>query len=109
MKNLLTFEEFVNESNKTINEGYTLANAIKDTPDEKEIFLGIAKLLKAKPNQVVGNDDDEGDKKLLAIFREISDWKKVEELSDFDSYYYSKKSNVVKQDAGGFRIYFSVI
>lgn len=62
MKNLKTFSEFVNESK--INEGYTVANYIKDSEGDDfsiKTAEAIIELSKSKPNDllwITSEDDD---------------------------------------------------
>lgn len=117
MKNLQTFSEFVNES--TINEAVeigTLEDAIKADKDGKEGYEEIAKLLGAKPADVLLYDaDDHGDtkeyKKFDKAFMTRGRFKDAEapEYSDYNmaNVAYDKKENVVSSYAGGYLTFFA--
>ena len=119
MKNLQTFNEFVNES--TINERdtdvRTLADVIKVDKDGKEGYEEIAKILNAKPEDVLLYDaDDHGDtkefKKLDELFQKsgrFNETPKATEYSDYNmaNVAYDKKENVVSSYAGGYLTFFT--
>jgi hypothetical protein len=118
MKNLQTFNEFINESN--INERdtdvRTLADVIKVDKDGKEGYEEIAKILNAKPEDVILYDaDDHGDtkeyKKFDKLFMTNGRFKDVKapEYSDYNmaNVAYDKKENVVSSYAGGYLTFFT--
>ena len=117
MKNLQTFNEFVNESelNEATDVG-TLDAIIKADPDGKEGYEEIAKILGAKPSDILLYDADEnGDskeyKKFDKAFMGKGDFKdaKAPEYSDYmmANVAYSKKLNVVSSYAGGYLSFFA--
>ena len=116
MKNLQSFNEFINES--TINEaaGESLEAVIKRDPDGKDGYAQIAKILGAKPSDVVLYDaDEDGDSKEYKKFDKAftgGDFKDVKGAEDYADYNmanvaYSKKLNVVSSYAGGYLTFFT--
>jgi len=117
MKNLQSFNEFVNESelNEATDVG-TLDATIKADPDGKEGYEEIAKILGAKPSDVLLYDaDDHGNskeyKKFDKAFMGGGDFKdaKAPEYSDYNmaNVAYSKKLNVVSSYAAGYLSFFA--
>ena len=118
MKILQTFNEFVNESKLNEAEDVrTLDAVIKDDPDGKEGYEEIAKILGAKPSDVLLYDaDDQGDSKEYKKFDKAfttkgGDFKdaKAPEYSDYNmaNVAYNKKLNVVSSYAGGYLSFFA--
>ena len=116
MKNLQSFNEFINESE--LNEAVdvrTLDAVIKVDPDGKDGYEEIAKILGAKPSDVLLYDaDDHGDSK---EFKKLEkEWSKgsfkdakAPEYSDYNmaNVAYNKKLNVVSSYAGGYLTFFA--
>tara|TARA_Y100000385_G_C12955493_1_gene577351 strand:- start:135 stop:500 length:366 start_codon:yes stop_codon:yes gene_type:complete len=113
MKNLQTFSEFINES--TVNERdtdvRTLADVIKVDKDGRKGYEEIAKILNAKPEDVLLYDgDDHYDskeyKKYDKLFMTRGRFKgtdKAPEFSDMNmaNVAHDKKENVVSSYGGG--------
>ena len=118
MKNLQTFSEFVNES-ESINEAYyTLADIMKDAPeqynDEKDVIWDpIMKAMKIKNPKDLGSisSEDEGTPEYDLFFAIKDKFKSSSPVPDLDSggwgnYYYDKKLNVVHHEEQGMDAYF---
>ena len=115
MKNVQTFNEFVNES-ESINEAYyTLLDIMKDAPEDYDeersyVWEPIMRLMKIKNPNYFGiiSSDDEGEPEydiFLAIKDKIRPGKSMN-LSPDANYYYDRKLNVVHAEAQGHDAYF---
>ena len=115
MKNLKNFTEFINEAELNEAAVETLETIIKIDKDGKDGYEEIAKILGAKPSQVLVYDpDDHGDSKEYKKFDKAwsgSGFKDVEapEYSDYNmaNVAYDKKLNVVSSYAGGYLTFFA--
>ena len=116
MKNLQTFNEFVNESNINEAKVRTLDSIIKDDQDGKDGYDEIAKILGAKTSDILVYDaDDHGDSKEFKAFDKaftsggFRDDAKAPEYSDYNmaNVAYDKKLNVVSSYAGGYLTFFA--
>ena len=116
MTNLQTFNEFINESNLNEAAGAPLDFVIKADPDGKEGYEEIAKILGAKPSEVIVYDaDDDGDSKEYKKFDKSftgGDFKDVKGAEDYANanmanVAYSKKLNVLSSYAGGYLTFFA--
>ena len=117
MKNLKTFSDFVNES-ESINEAYyTLADTIKDSPqqykDEKAVLWDpVMKVMKIKNPKDLGmiSSDDEGYPEydiFLAVKDKFNSTSPVPgENAGWGNYYYDGKLNVVHHEDQGLDAYF---
>jgi len=115
MKNLQSFNEFVNES--SINEAKvrTLDSVVKSDRDGKDGYEEIAKILGAKPSDILVYDaDDHGNSKEFKTFDKAftsGDFNDANapEYSDYNmaNVAYNKKLNVVSSYAGGYLTFFA--
>jgi DNA-binding Xre family transcriptional regulator len=115
MKNLQSFNEFVNESNINEAKVRTLDSVVKDDQDGKDGYDEIAKILGTKPSDILVYDaDDHGNSKEFKAFDKAfirGDFKdaKAPEYSDYNmaNVGYNKKLNVVSSYAGGYLTFFA--
>jgi len=116
MTHLQTFNEFINESNLNEAAGESLDFVIKADPDGKEGYEQIAKILGAKPSEVIVYDaDDDGDSKEYKKFDKSfsgGDFKDVKGAEDYANanmanVAYSKKLNVLSSYSGGYLTFFA--
>ena len=116
MTNLQTFNEFINESNLNEAAGESLDIVIKGDPDGKDGYEQIAKILGAKPSDVIMYDaDEDGDSKEYKKFDKAftgGDFKDVKGAEDYAddnmaNVAYSKKLNVLSSYAGGYLTFFA--
>ena len=115
MKDLQTFNDFVNESYLNEAKVRTLTDVIKVDSDGKEGYDEIAKILGTKPSDILVYDaDDHGNSKEFKTFDKAfmsGDFKdaKAPEYSDYNeaNVAYNKKLNVVSSYAGGYLTFFA--
>jgi hypothetical protein len=108
MKNLKTFEEYLNEATKP----YTLDIEGPDSWESPELMDWVLDTLGARnaKEACILDEDEPTDQKVYdAIAKKVTDWEKNKEFSHWDAWYYSKKANVIKCDAGGYRIYYCLV
>jgi DNA-binding Xre family transcriptional regulator len=115
MKNLQTFSEFINEGKLNEEVGLSLDKIMQSDPDGKDGYLEIAKILGAKPSDIVVYDPDEdGDSK---EYKKLDkEWSKGGNFKDasapeYEDYFmsnvaYSKKLNAVSTYSGGWLSFF---
>lgn len=111
MKNLQTFEQFINESKLNEAKPYTL-DIEKDNWESPELLDWVMKSIGAKSEKdacILDMDEPTDQKAYDNIASKATDWIKNKEFSDYDDWYYSKKHNVVKCDAGGYIVYYCLV
>lgn len=105
MKHIKLFENFINEE---INY-----QSIADNEEfEKEVADILINKLGAKDSKeiiVLDMDENGKSKSYKFIEKTVIDWEEIEELTDYDVYYYSKKYNVCKQDSDGYINYYILL
>lgn len=107
MKNLPSFEEFLNEAKKP----YTL-DIEEENWESPELLDWVVSSLGAKNLKdacILDQDEPTDQKAYDAIAEKVTDWVKNKEFSDWDDWYYSKKANVVKCDSGGYIVYYCLV
>jgi hypothetical protein len=107
----MTFAEFLNESKLNEEKPYTL-DIEKDNWESDELRDWVQKTLGAKTlkDACILDMDEPTDKKAYdGIAKKVKDWEINKEFSDYDEWYYSKKANVIKCDAGGYIVYYCLV
>ena len=116
MKELQSFRDFVNESYLNERAPLPLDKIMKDDPDGKDGYLEIAKLLGAKPSDVVVYDaDEDGDSKEYKMFdKEFTKGNSFKDAKapEYEAYNgsnvaYSKKLNVASSYAAGYLSFYA--
>jgi len=111
MKNLLTFEKFINESKLNEAAPNTL-NGQEDSFDSTELVEWIISVLGAKNAKevcILDEDEPTDPKAYTNISRKVTDWVENEEFTDYDVWYYSTKHNVIKCDSDGYIVYYCLV
>lgn len=111
MKNIPTFEQFINESR--LNEGLTVAEYIKLSKDaDDDFWVGLAetaaKKLKLAPNKALWISSEDDDPKYGAIqeyWISFSDHQDVSREFEGESFKYSRKGNILFYEEQGVSAY----
>lgn len=111
VKNLLGFEEFINESQLNEAKPYTLDQE-EENWESPELLSWVLTTLGAKNSKeacILDQDEPTDRKAYNNISKKVKDWTKNAEFSHYDMWYYSKSANVVMCDAGGYIVYYCLV
>ena len=113
MKYIKTFAQFVNEGKLNEKAPHTLENDDPDNYEDDGVLDWIQKTLGAKSlKDVCGLDQDEPThpKAQKAIMDVVTDWEQNKDFTEgSDTYYYSKKYNVICKSSDGYNVYFCLV